>query len=135
MIRILVVDDEDSVCRSLVGFLEDSNYEVASARSGEEALKLAAKEPFDVAIVDLRLPGVSGEAFILQAHKMLQDLRFLIHTGSVGYRLSEELKQIGILPAHVFLKPMDDLNELVEGINNLVNEQEEGYVSQSDSGR
>lgn len=129
MIRVLVVDDEVSVCKSLVGFLEDFDFEVASAASAETALKLATEETFDVAIVDLRLPGISGEALILQAHKEVPDLKFLIHTGSVGYRLSEELKQIGILPAHVYLKPMDDLNELVEGIKNLVNEKEAGTAN------
>jgi hypothetical protein len=35
------------------------------------------------------------------------------------------LKQIGLLPAHVFMKPMDDLNELVEGIKKLVTGEEE----------
>lgn len=119
MIKVLVVDDELSVSESLVGFLEDSEFDVASASSGEKALELATKEPFDVAIVDLRLPGMSGEALILKAHELVPELRFIIHTGSVGYRLSGELKRIGMLPDHVYLKPMDDLNELVEGIEKL----------------
>lgn len=124
MIKVLVVDDEVSVCQSLVGFLEDSNFDVNSASSGEEALELAKKECFDVAIVDLRLPGISGDALILKAHQLIPDLRFIIHTGSVGYRLSEDLKQIGMLPDHVYMKPMDDLNELVEGIKKLVTWEE-----------
>lgn len=123
MIKVLVVDDEVSVCKSLVGFLEDSNFDVTSASSGEKALDLATKEHFDVAIVDLRLPGMSGEALILKAHDLVPELRFIIHTGSVGYRLSEELKRIGMLPDHVYLKPMDDLNELVEGIEKLARKE------------
>lgn len=119
MIKVLVVDDEVSVCRSLVGFLEDSEFDVSSASSGEQALELAAKEHFDVAIVDLRLPGMSGETLILKAYDVVPELRFIIHTGSVGYRLSAELKRIGMLPDHVYLKPMDDLNELVDGIEKL----------------
>ena len=124
MIKVLVVDDEVSVCQSLVGFLEDSDFDVNSASSGEEALELAKKEYFDVAIVDLRLPGISGDALILKAHQLVPDLRFIIHTGSVGYRLSEDLKQIGMLPDHVYMKPMDDLNELVKGIKKLVTWEE-----------
>lgn len=129
MIKVLVVDDEVSVCKSLVGFLEDSDFEVASASSGEEALNLAMKEYFDVAIVDLRLPGISGDALIMKAHQLVPGLRFIIHTGSVGYRLSEELKQIGMLPAHVFMKPMDDLNQLVDGIKNLVSGEREMFLN------
>jgi len=124
VIKVLVVDDEVSVCQSLVGFLEDSDFDVNSASSGEEALELAKKEYFDVAIVDLRLPGISGDALILKAHQLVPDLRFIIHTGSVGYRLSEDLKQIGMLPDHVYMKPMDDLNELVKGIKKLVTWEE-----------
>lgn len=124
MIRILVVDDETSVCQSLVGYLEDANFDVASAGTGEEAMRLAVEKPFDVAIIDLRLPGMSGEALILQIHKMVPTLHFIIHTGSVGYRLSEELKQIGIFPSQVFLKPMDDLTEIVIGIKNIMQEQD-----------
>jgi DNA-binding NtrC family response regulator len=119
MIKVLVVDDEVSVCQSLVGFLEDSDFDVTSASSGEEALEIAIKNVFDVAIVDLRLPGISGEALILKAYVQVPDLRFIIHTGSVGYRLSEELKKIGMIPSLVYLKPMDDLNKLVEGIKDL----------------
>lgn len=122
MIRVLVVDDEISVRTSLVGFLEDSDFDVGSAGSGEEALELVAREYYDVAIVDLRLPGISGETLIIEAHKIAPDLRFLIHTGSVGYRLSEELKEIGMRAEHVLLKPLDDLSELIEGIEKLARE-------------
>ncbi len=119
MIRVLIVDDEIPVSQSLVGFLEDCDLDVAAAGSGEEALELAQKEHFDVAIVDLRLPGMSGEALIIKSKTLVPKLRFLIHTGSVDYRLSEELKRIGMRPEHVFLKPMDDLNELVYAIEKI----------------
>ncbi|MCK4760954.1 MAG: response regulator [Candidatus Aminicenantes bacterium] len=123
MIRVLVIDDEISVCQSLVGFLEDSDFDVSSACSGEEALDIITREFFDVAIVDLRLPGMSGEALVLQVYEKVPDLRFLVHTGSVDYRLSEELKGIGISQDDVFLKPMDDLNVLVARIHNVIQEK------------
>lgn len=123
MTRVLVIDDEISVCQSLVGFLEDSDFDVSSACSGEEALDIITRERFDVAIVDLRLPGMSGEALILQVYEKVPQLRFLVHTGSVDYRLSGELKEIGINQGDVFLKPMDDLNELVERIYSIIQEK------------
>lgn len=118
--RILVVDDEASVRNSLAGFLEDCGCTVAMAASAEEALTMLAHTPFDVAIVDLRLPDMNGDALILEAHGWQPSLRFLIHTGSVSFHLSDELHQIGISQAQIFLKPIADLNLLVQGIDRLL---------------
>ncbi len=60
MRKILVVDDEESMRYFLVRSLKRAGYEVAAASSGEEALALAGDGPFDLALLDLRLPGVSG---------------------------------------------------------------------------
>jgi DNA-binding NtrC family response regulator len=60
MRRILVVDDEESMRYFLVRSLRRAGYEVAAASTGEEGLALAAAGPFDLALLDLRLPGISG---------------------------------------------------------------------------
>ena len=119
-IRVLVVDDEPFVRDSLVEFLEDFDFEVSSAASAEEMLELLAKRQQDVAIVDLRLPGMNGDALIHQAHEVLPSLRFLIHTGSVDYRLSADLMDMGVKQEHVILKPQPNLNSIVDRINELV---------------
>ncbi len=120
--RILVVDDELSIRRSLAAYLEDCDFDVVLAGSGEEALDLLAEEAFHVAVIDLRLPGMSGDALILKSREMAPDMRFLIHTGSSCFHIPEELKHVGLQPGHIFLKPMADLARLVETIENLVNE-------------
>ena len=121
-IRVLVVDDEPFVRDSLVEFLEDYDFDVSSAASAEEMLELLARRQQDVAIVDLRLPGMNGDALIHQAHEVLPSMRFLIHTGSVDYRLSDDLKKIGIRQEHVILKPQPNLNSIVDWIRDLVKE-------------
>ena len=118
-VKILVLDDEEYVRDNLVVYLEDAGYSVTATRSGEEALDISGKKRFHLGIIDMRLPGMDGNTAIKQAHTINPEMKFIIHTGSVGYRLSEELKRIGMLPDHVYLKPMDDLNELVEGIEKL----------------
>jgi DNA-binding NtrC family response regulator len=125
-IRVLVVDDEPPVRDSLAGFLDDYDFEVSSAESAEKALELLTKTSLDVAIVDLRLPGMSGDALILRAHEIMPAMRFLIHTGSVGYHLSEELKRIGMRPEHVFIKPLPDLTLLVQCIKTLMKREGNG---------
>ncbi|MCP4750214.1 MAG: response regulator [Proteobacteria bacterium] len=119
-IRVLVIDDEPFIRESLAGFLEDCDFEVTSAESGEEALELLKTSPVEIAIVDLRLPGMNGDALIQQVNKVSRNIRFLIHTGSVDYRISKELDKIGVRPEHVFYKPQPDLSLFVEKIEALL---------------
>ena len=118
--RILVVDDELTIRESLTAFLEDCEFEVSAVASAEEALELIGEAPHDVGIIDLRLPAMSGEAFILHAHEMAPAMRFLLHTGSSNYCLTGELERVGLRPEHVFRKPITDLAILVKGIRNLL---------------
>ena len=94
--RILVVDDEESIRRNLRSYLEDEGLRVSDAESGEEALDLLTNNPFEAAIVDMRLPGMDGNAFIEHAHELDSQLGFLIFTGSAGYQLPEQLTKMGM---------------------------------------
>ncbi len=122
-VRVLVVDDEPCIRESLSEFLSDYDYVVSSTESAEEALELLASAPQDVAIVDIRLPGMSGEAFMEQAHSVSPSIRFLVHTGSVHYMVSDELEKVGVRPEHVFLKPLSDLSVIAKQIEVLYRER------------
>lgn len=58
--RILVVDDEASILQLVTYNLTRAGYEVVSAESGEEALQVAKREPFDLILLDVMLPGMDG---------------------------------------------------------------------------
>ena len=60
MTRILAVDDEPQILRALSTNLKARGYEVDVARTGEEALALAARKHPDLVILDLGLPGLDG---------------------------------------------------------------------------
>jgi DNA-binding NtrC family response regulator len=124
-IRVLIVDDEPSIRWSLVCYLEDYDFDVKSADSAEGALNSFANNVYDVMIIDLRLPGISGESLILKAHEMIPDMKFMIYTGSVNYRISDELKEIGINQENVYLKPIKDLSVIIQGIENLFQRMED----------
>lgn len=57
---ILIVDDEESICHSLGGILADEGYEVLTAGSGEEALKIIEEELPNLVLLDIWLPGMDG---------------------------------------------------------------------------
>jgi two-component system, NtrC family, response regulator HydG len=58
--RILIVDDEPDTCANLSDILTDLGYEVETAHDGFAALDLVKKHTFDIALLDLRMPGMDG---------------------------------------------------------------------------
>ena len=58
--RILIIDDEELVARSLLRFLSSAGYKITLARSGVEALKKIKKAEFDLIISDVRMPRIDG---------------------------------------------------------------------------
>lgn len=118
--RILIVDDEYPVRVSLGSYLEDRDFDVFSAESAEETLDLLRRMSFHCLIVDMRLSGLDGNALILRAHEAQPSLKFLIHTGSTDYRPPQCLLTLGVSPDDVFLKPVPDMQVIVDAIDRLV---------------
>jgi DNA-binding NtrC family response regulator len=117
---ILVVDDEETIRDSLQIFLEAQGWNVVTAGSAEQALDLLSAQPCDGAIVDIRLPGVSGDAMILAAKAGHPDLKWLICTGSMDFRPGPELLALGLTPQDVFTKPIADMGQLVARLRELL---------------
>ncbi len=118
-IRVLVIDDEPAICMSLTAFLEDYGFAASSAESAEEALDLMKSNTYEVCIVDMRLPGMSGDELIIEARSQYPAQRHIIYTGSITFNLSDQLKDLGMRPEHVFLKPVRVLTLLVKCIKEL----------------
>jgi CheY-like chemotaxis protein len=68
---ILVVDDEKNIRTTLADILEGEGYDVRTADTGEQAVRLCRKQPFDVVLMDVRMPGMDGfEAFrVIRRHR------------------------------------------------------------------
>ncbi|MEA1969957.1 MAG: response regulator [Thermodesulfobacteriota bacterium] len=115
-VNILVLDDEESIRQSIAAYFEDEGFVVFQAASGEDGVAIVEKNRIDGAIVDIRLPGMDGNAFILKAAAKQPDMKFLVHTGSTDYLLSKAVKAVGVVPEDVFIKPVHDLSVLVNAI-------------------
>jgi len=104
--RVFIIDDEERIRRLLMEALDDyEEFELMSAGSSEEALELLGQTPADLCIVDMRLPGMSGEGFILEAARLKLCPRFILHSGSMDLALSTNLQNLGMTEQDVFLKP------------------------------
>lgn len=79
--RILVVDDEVSIRESLRGILQDEGYLATVAASGEEALEEVVKDPPDLVLLDIWLPGMDGLAVLAEIKKLHAGLPVIIISG------------------------------------------------------
>jgi len=119
-INVLIVDDEAMLRHNLAAYLEDEGMSVTGVESYEAACELIQyPEQFDVCIMDMRLPGLDGNAAILALHPIYPNLRYIIHTGSVNYALPDALRRMGIQDEQVFAKPMADMGPMADTIKDL----------------
>lgn len=83
--RILVADDERDICRALEFLLSREGYKVATAYSGQDALKKIETEEFDLVITDFKMEGITGMEVLERATAMRPNLIVVIMTafGSV----------------------------------------------------
>jgi DNA-binding NtrC family response regulator len=79
--RVLVVDDEPKVCKSIRQVLLREDYEVDMALSGEEALSRDAERSYDVVVVDLMMPGRSGMDLLEMLKAANPKVRIIMVTG------------------------------------------------------
>jgi two-component system response regulator PilR (NtrC family) len=77
---ILVIDDEEIMREILETLLSREGFEVRLASSGEEGLELARTRPFDVAVVDIMMPGLDGIATLDELKRVDEDLAVVIIT-------------------------------------------------------
>ncbi len=78
--RILVIDDDQAILESCRTILEDQGHAVEVAPGGEAALTLLRHRAFDLALIDLRMPGINGLELLAQAAARDPDLVLIIFT-------------------------------------------------------
>lgn len=81
--QILIVEDDWDILEVLQLMLEDEGHDVVSAKHGREALAVAATRPFDLVLMDISMPDMSGidVAKALRAGDKTRDIRIAVHTG------------------------------------------------------
>jgi DNA-binding NtrC family response regulator len=80
--RILVVDDEELVCKAMGDYFVRHGYEVVTAFSGEDALMLLKAEEISLAIIDLVMPRMDGMELLMELQKRQPPLPTIICTGA-----------------------------------------------------
>jgi DNA-binding NtrC family response regulator len=94
-IKLLIVDDDDDLRQDLAQLFRKQGHEVTAAVSGEDALNKAARVRFDVALLDLHLPGISGIDLLAQLKEQQPELEALMLTAHSSIETAVEAMRRG----------------------------------------
>src|SRR6201986_5368975 len=78
--RILLVEDEEKVARFISIGLKAERFAVDTVRDGNEGLEMALLNPYDLLIIDLMLPGLSGTELIRKVRRQKTDVPIVVVT-------------------------------------------------------
>lgn len=113
--KILVIDDEELIIKSLRKLLEKNDFAVFVAKNGQDALVMTEEENFDLIIADIRMPGMNGvetvESIYEKPEKKKMPVIFI-----TGYADEEIRKRAETLRPIAYIYKPFDIPELVDKI-------------------
>lgn len=118
MKKILVVDDDTSLRVYLQEELAEMGYEVRTASSAPEALKIVEQEPLDLVILDIRMPGMTGIEALPRIIGLKENLPVILNTAYSQYK-----DDFMAWAANAYVVKSFDLTELKEKIQELLQEK------------
>ena len=96
--NILIIDDETSICESLQGVLEDEEYSVVTALSGEDGIRMLAIQQIDLVFLDILMPGgIDGLETLRRIKQLSPDTEVIMITGHGTFDLALEAGSLGAI--------------------------------------
>lgn len=117
MARILIIDDEKSIRRTLREILEYENFKVEEAADGLEGLTLVQKEKFDIILCDIKMPKMDGMEALDKFMEANVDAPIIMISGHGNIETAVEAVKKG---AYDFIQKPLDLNRLLVTIRNAL---------------
>ena len=112
-INLLIVDDEEQFLESITKSLQVRDFNVIAVNRGEKAIEAARKNPIDVALVDLKMPGINGEETLKALKAEHRWMEVIILTGHGTIDSAVECTKGG---AYSYLQKPCSLDELMESL-------------------
>jgi DNA-binding NtrC family response regulator len=109
--KILIVDDEGIVCDVLSAILTDNGFDVQTAPSGQQGLKMLAEAPADFLITDFLMPHMSGIELLEEAMRINPKIKVILMSGHVDFDGSVAESASG---AYAVLHKPFDFRELMD---------------------
>ena len=103
--RILVVDDEQMIAKTVADILRVKGYESETAFSGSEAIEKVGVRSFDVVFMDIKMPNVNGVKAFAKIKSIAPDLPVVMMTAYSDDKLVAQAREQGVLS--ILIKPLD----------------------------
>ena len=113
---ILIVDDEKSICQSLGSILSDEGYEILTAESGEEALKIVEEELPCLVLLDIWLPGMDGIEVLESVKSNYPQIRVIVMSGHGTIETAVKATKLG---AFDFIEKPLSLEKVIIVVNHV----------------
>jgi DNA-binding NtrC family response regulator len=117
--RILVVDDEEALRTVLSSELVSEGYDVRTAGDGDEAISGLQKEPFDLVLLDIKMPRMNGFEVLKFIKEKHPRTKVVMLTGFADLKNAIESKKLG---AEDFVSKPYDLVDLLTTIERVLSE-------------
>lgn len=116
--HILLVDDDDGIRKVLGILLTDEGYEVSAAADGQEGIDMLAKNKYDLVLLDIIMPNVSGFGVLKYIKETVPETKVVMLTAYSELKLAMESKQMG---ADDFVAKPFMRHDLLNTIKNILN--------------
>ncbi|ODS30822.1 MAG: two-component response regulator [Candidatus Scalindua rubra] len=104
-VRIMVVDDEESILKTVNVFLAKSGYKVTTFLDAQNAIEALKKDVYDTVITDLKMPGFTGVEFVKKAKQVSPNSDFIVMTGFPSVESAVACMKLGA--TDYIAKPLD----------------------------
>jgi len=120
--RILVVDDDKSILKSLKDVLESEGYYVDTAETGREAIEKSEAKFYNLALLDIKLPDMEGVKLLKMINETLPKMMKIMLTGYPALENAVEALNIG---ADAYLMKPINPQQILKVVKEKLDEQEE----------
>jgi DNA-binding NtrC family response regulator len=120
--RILIVDDDENIRKTMKAILEDEGYMVDSAASGKEAVEKTNNVQYNLALLDIRLPDMEGVELLKLMKDNLPRTRKIMITGYPS--MQNAISAVNKKADAYLIKPVD-VEKLLETVKEQLKQQEE----------
>ena len=127
-VRILIVDDDETICKSITTALEEEGYIADAAENGQAAIRRSENNVYNVALIDIRLPDMDGVQLLTSLKETTPKMVKIIITGYPTLQNAVDAVNRG---ANAYILKPFDVGKVLKTIEQqLVKQKEEKRYSQ-----